>query len=56
MKYGNMVMAVIEALDGFDVVNFEVFDNTIYLDFNTQEQAELIYYHLLFNHEDSFED
>ena len=56
MKYGKMIIDIINALEEFEVKEFEVFENTIYLDFDTQQQAEYIYYHLIFNHEDLFED
>lgn len=56
MKYGKMIIDIINALEEFNVKYFEVFGNTIYLDFDTQQQAEHIYYHLIFNYEDLFED
>ncbi len=56
MKYGKMIIDIIIALKEFEVKEFEVFENTIYLDFDTQQQAEHIYYHLIFNYEDLFED
>lgn len=56
MKYGKMIIDIINALEEFEVKEFEVFENTIYLDFDTQQQAEHIYYHLIFNYEDLFED
>lgn len=55
MKYGKMIIDIINALEEFEVKEFEVFENTIYLDFDTQQQAEHIYYHLIFNYEDLFE-
>ena len=56
MKYSNSIIEIIKALDAFNVEHLEVFYNTIYIQFDTSNLAEDVYYHLIYNHEDLFED
>lgn len=56
MKYSNSIIEIIKALDAFDVEHLEIFYNTIYIQFDTSNLAEDVYYHLIYNHEDLFVD
>lgn len=56
MKYSNNIIEIIKALEYYEVDKIEISDNTIYIDFNTPELAEDVYYYLIYNHEDLLVD
>lgn len=52
MKHIDNIIEIIKALEYYEVDKIEISDNTIYIDFNTPELAEDVYYYLIYNHED----